>query len=609
MYNTSIDLSVLDIICIGVSVAGVLYALKGILASLKEKNFGLDILAIVAIIACLMLGEYIAAVVVVVMTLTGDFLEEYAGKRAEKELTALIDKTPDKAHLEDGTDILAKDVAVGDTLRVLGGEMVPVDGEALAEIYLDEASLTGESMPVLKCVGEAVLSGSVASETFTMRATQTADDSSYQKITHLVELAKESKAPAVRLANTISIPFTLVSLTIASAAWAISGESLRFAEVLVLATPCPLLIAAPVAFLAGLSRSAKSGIIVKGGGTLERMARVKTIAFDKTGTITNGAPEFDRVDLTDIGAQAGWTPEKVLQYAASLEHFSNHIFAKTITNQNQLKMLDVQNVKEEFGNGVIGYIADERVAVQKPPHSLDINPGETAVELMVAGKDIAHIILVDHIRVDAASSVERIRELGVQRMLMLTGDKRETALHIAKQVGIDHVHSNLLPHQKYEIIQGLENAGSKGCAIREDCGLDESSTKYDATESKGAQIAFVGDGVNDAPVLMAADVGIALGAKGASAASQSADVVIMRDTFALVPKSLEISKYTMRIAKQSMIGGIALSIALMLVASFGYIPAVFGAMLQEVLDAAAIINGIRAASSPKGKALRAEALQ
>lgn len=586
-------MSIFDIVCIVLSVAGVIYALKGIVESLKEKNFGLDILAIVAILACLLLGEYLAAVVVVIMTLTGDFLEDYAGKRAEKELTALIDKTPDKAHRLDGSDVSAKDVQVGDTLRVLPGELVPVDGEALEQTYLDESSLTGESMPVLKCVGEAVLSGSLANDTFTLRATQTADESSYQKITHLVEMARDSKAPAVRLANTISIPFTLVSLTIASLAWAISGEAIRFAEVLVLATPCPLLIAAPVAFLAGLSRAAKVGIIVKGGGTLEKLARVKTMAFDKTGTITNGTPEYDRVELTNEGAEKGWNEQKVLQYAASLEHFSNHIFAKTITAQNQQPMLSVENVKEEFGNGVLGEIAGERVAVQKPPHSMQIQPGETAVELMFAGVDIAHIILVDHIREDAQSSVEKIRRLGVRRMLMLTGDKRETAYHIAQQVGISHVHSSLLPHQKYEIVAGLE----QGCALKEDCNF-ESDTQYSATKSKGAQVAFVGDGVNDAPVLMAADVGIALGAKGSSAASQSADVVIMRDTFALVPRSLEISKRTMRIAKQSMIGGITLSVGLMLVASFGFIPAVVGAMLQEVLDAFAIVNGIRAAKTP-----------
>lgn len=583
--------SVLDIICIVIGVAGMIWCVKGTIESIKEKNFGLDILAIMAILATLLVGEYVASVIVVVMSITGELLESYAGKRAEKELDSLVSKTPNLAHLfnsdlKSTCDIDVNDISPGDILYVLNGELVPVDGILLDDASLDQSSLTGESLPINKTTGESVMSGTIAGNAFKIKAISDAKNSSYQKITELVALAKEQKSPVVRLANKVSIPFTIISLFIAFLSWFISGEAIRFAEVLVLATPCPLLIAAPVAFLAGLSRAAKSGIIIKGGGTLEQLNNVKIVAFDKTGTITQGKPLFDRIEITQIGQEEGWNEEKVLNYAASLEVFSNHILASAIVQANKLPLLQVENHRDNVGTGVSGDINNERIVLMKPPHELAINPGETVVELQVLGKDIAHIILVDHMRDDAPQTIENIRKLGINQLLVLTGDKQETAKYIASKTGITEVFSSLLPHQKYEIINNLK----KSCIFSKNC---SQLPENDSVNSK-RKVAMVGDGVNDAPVLMASDVGIALGAGGSGVATESADVVILEDKFILVSESILIGKQTMKIAKQSTIGGITLSIILMIIASFGFIPAVIGATLQEVIDVLAICNGIRA---------------
>lgn len=606
-----------DVICIIVGVVGAIWSLIGIIKGIKEHEFGLDVLALVAIISTLLVGEYFASVIVVVMTLTGDFLEDYASRQAEKELTKLISATPEVAHLvinnsEHNTeDVMVADVKVGDILQVLPGEVVPVDGEALNETVLDEAALTGESLPVNKVAGDTVLSGSVCSALFTMRATALATDSSYQKISQLADMAKSIKPSYVKLANTISIPFTIVSFIIAILAAFISGELLRFAEVLVLATPCPLLIAAPVSYLAGLSHAAKDGIIIKGGSVLERLSRVKIVAFDKTGTLTNGKPEFDRIELTDEGIMLGYDDAKVLQIVASLEKTSTHILGSAIVRHfcssvAEPSFIEVLNFAESVGRGVTGEVVlpwdssgiRHHIWVQKPHHELKTNPGETVVELIVSGKDIAHIILRDHLRENVHQIIKDLRSIGVRHIVMLTGDNPETANYIASSVGISDVRSSLLPHQKQEAVLGLEHA----------CVLHSSGVKTDCEHiddvrraGKSPAVAMVGDGVNDAPVLMAADVGIAFGARGSSAATQSADIVLEHDDFKLVYNCFETSKRTMTIARQSMIGGITLSIILMLVAAFGFIPAVIGALLQEVIDVIAICNGLRARFGRAGR--------
>jgi heavy metal translocating P-type ATPase len=559
-----------------------------IIKGLKNKEFGLDILALVAIIATLLVHEYFASVVVVMMTLTGEFLEHFASKQAEKELTALIDKTPRTAHsaesIADAQNSLFQNVDVNevqtdDILVILPGEIVPVDGVALSGSEVDESSLTGESLPVEKNDGDEVLSGSVVGgSTLIMRVSKPAVDSAYQQIVELVKQAKEEKAPAVRMADQVSIPFTFVSLLIAGAAWFLSGEPVRFAEVLVLATPCPLLIAAPVAFLGGLGNAAKRGIIIKGGGTLEKLSRAEVIAFDKTGTITSGNLIYDHIQIL----QTQYSEEQILSFCLAIENSSVHVIAKALVNSVSAKFPGLQvplasNVEENVGVGMRGDVDGKKIFVGKVQHDIDVIAGETVIELQINGDDIAHIFLRDQVRPESAATIEHIRNLGVKHLLMLTGDKKATAEHIAQEVQINDVRSHLLPHQKLEIVQGL----------RYSCSL------HSAGHSKGS-IVMVGDGINDAPVLAAADVGIALGASGNTAASNSADVVIMKNDFSLVAQSVELSKRTMNIAQQSMIGGIAISVTLMVVAAFGFIPAVAGALLQEVIDVVSICNGVRA---------------
>ncbi|MDR1861823.1 MAG: cadmium-translocating P-type ATPase [Candidatus Ancillula sp.] len=578
----------LDIICILVGVAGAFWSAWGLIQRLRQKILGLDILALVAIISTLVVGEYLASALVVVMVLTGDLLEDYTTKRAEKELSALISRAPQFAYRvseggapNDAEKVDVAQVKVDDILVVRPGEVVPVDGVALESATLDESSLTGESLPVEKQVGDEVLSGSTSSSLFKFRAARLAVDSTYQQISELVALAKDSKPATVRTADRVSIPFTVIAFIIGGIAWAVSGEPIRFAEVLVLATPCPLLIAAPVAFLAGLSKVAKRNIIVKGGTVFENLSKTRVVAFDKTGTLTQGQPVFDRIEIVDTSVV---DKEEALQFAASLEQYSNHVLARSIVEEyytnNHKPLLEVADFSETVGTGLEGNLNGKHVQIGKPRHEVKVNAGEIVVELFVSGFDCAHIFLKDKIRDDAPRTIKMLRKMGVDRIVMLTGDKRDTAAFVAQEAGILDVRSSLLPHQKYEAVEGLKAR----CVLHEKC------SKLNHT----FKVAMVGDGVNDSPVLAAADVGIAFGSRGASAATQSADVVLQKDDILLVPEVFAISKRTMRIAKQSMIGGIALSVGLMFVAAFGVIPAVIGAILQEVIDVVAIANGIRA---------------
>lgn len=574
-------MDILNIVFIAVGIAGAVWSFIGIIKGVRKGEVGLDILAVVAIVSTLLVGEYLASAVVVVMVLTGDFLEDYATKQAEKELSALISNSPETAIREDGSQIPASDVKVGDILLVQPGGVVAVDGVAIENCTLNEASLTGESLPVNKVIGDQVLSGSVSEGLFKMKVTHLATDSAYQRITQLVELAKDQKPSTVKMADQVSIPFTIVSLLIAAIAWAITGEPLRFAEVLVLATPCPLLIAAPVAFLAGLSKAASKGVIIKGGTVIEVLSRTKILAFDKTGTLTQGRPSYERIELT---VSATIDEVQALRYAASLEKLSPHVLAQAIVNENREPLFEVQDLKEITGVGVEANVNGIRVQVGKPTHNVPLQGGETVVELVVGGVDTAHIFLRDQIRPEVPDTIKKLRKLGVRRLIMLTGDKQETARFIADQAGLDvsDVRSSLLPHQKFEAVAGLKSV----CSLNKDC--------KQVNQSPKTAIGMVGDGVNDAPVLAASDVGIAFGGDGSSAATQSADVVLQKNDFELVYESLAISRNTMSIAKQSMIGGITLSVVLMLVAAFGFIPAVIGAILQEVIDVFAIVNGIRA---------------
>jgi heavy metal translocating P-type ATPase len=552
----------------------------GMARDLRQKRFGIDILAVIAIIATVAVGEVIASMIIVLMVSGGKALEDFAQGRAQRELSALLDREPQTAHrLVPGSsrvdDIAAADVAVGDLILVRSGEVVPVDGQLeSATAAFDESSLTGESLPRTRVAGELILSGSINGNlAATIVASALARDSQYQAIVGLVKQASTNRAPVVRLADRYAIPFTVVSLLIAGVAWAVSGDPVRFAEVLVLATPCPLVLAAPVAFMGGMSRAARAGIIVKGGAVLEQLARVRTAVFDKTGTLTLGTPEIARTL-----PRAPFDDRALLSLVASAEQSSSHVLAASIVaaaREQGLTLHTVVQSSEVAARGVIATLEDHVVAVGTLGFIRDIAPdagevelavGELAIYVAVDEQFAGIIIATDSIRPNARSTVGGLHRAGVRRVLMLTGDAQATADHVARSIGISEVRANCLPLDKVEAVR----------QVRE------------------RPVLMVGDGVNDSPVLASADVGIAMGARGATAASEAAAAVILVDDISLVLRAVEIGQDTVRIAMQSIWLGIALSIGLMGVAAFGLIPATLGAGIQEVVDLATILNALRA---------------
>ncbi|BCT75333.1 cobalt ABC transporter ATP-binding protein [Sinomonas cyclohexanicum] len=554
----------------------------GMVREILRGHWGLDILAVTAIVATLLVGEYIAAVIIVLMLSGGKALEDYAAGRAKRELTALLDRAPRAAHrqLPDGTveDVPLEDVAPGDLLVVRPSEVVPVDGVLESEAAsFDESSLTGESLPVDRAAGEKVLSGSVnGTAAALVRASASAADSQFSQIVALVREASASRAPVVRLADRYAVPFTLFALVLAGFGWWLSGDPRRFAEVLVVATPCPLLIAAPVAFMGGMSRAAKNGVIVKGGAVLELLARVKTAAFDKTGTLTRGRPE-----LVAVRPERGFDVEELLTLTASAEQYSSHALAASVVEAataQGVNLLPGSGAEEAATNGVLADIDGQRVLVGKrafvaqetgadvvePP----LVPGELAVYVAVDRAFAGVVVLRDLPRPEARATLARLAELGARHTVMLTGDGASTARAIAHQLGVSDVRAELLPLDKVEIVRAAEPR----------------------------PVLMVGDGVNDAPVLAAADVGVAMGARGSTAASESADAVVLVDDISKAAAAVEISQHAVRVALQSIWLGIALSVGLMLVALTGVLPAVAGALLQELVDLATILNALRALS-------------
>jgi heavy metal translocating P-type ATPase len=560
---------------------GALIALRStwsMIRSLRQGTWGIDILAVAAIVSTLLLGDYWAALVVVLMLTGGEALEDFAAHRARSELHALLARAPRQAHRETSpgvtVDVPIDEVQPGDLLEVRPGEAVPVDGMVLGDgSFFDESSLTGESLPVWRDAGETVMSGAVTGGGLVrLRATATAADSQYQTIISLVAAAADSKAPFVRLADRVAIPFTLVAFGIAALAWAFSGDPSRFAEVLVVATPCPLLIAAPVAFIAGMSRSARIGVIVKGGGVIEQLARVVTVAMDKTGTITRGAPEVTRVE-----AVGGADEVTVLRRAASLEGDSSHVLAQAIVSAAESRGIAVPvagRSEEVIAQGIRGLVEGVESAAGKlsfvapdaRPEWEALAPGETAVHVASSGSLLGRIVLTDSIRPEAAETLRELRDLGVTRVIMVSGDARETSERIGELVGVDEVHAGLLPADKVARV----------------------------AELSPRPVMMVGDGVNDAPVLAAADVGVAMGARGATAASESAGAVVLVEDLGRIPDVIRLSRRTLRIARQSIGLGIGLSTIFMVVAALGFLPAILGAAIQEGIDVVAILNGLRA---------------
>ncbi len=561
--------------------------LYGMIQDLRDGKYGIDILAATAIITSVILHEYWTAIIIVFMLTGGESLEDYAEKRARVELDSLLNRAPKKAHILRGrkvVDVAVKEIRVGDKVIIKPGEIVPVDGVIVdGESSLDESSLTGESLPIDKKKGDQLMSGALNMEgVMTLRATHTAEDSQYEQIIKLVKNAASTESPFVRLTDRYAVPFTIISFAIAGTAWAISGHALRFLEVIVVATPCPLLLAAPIALISGMSRAAKHGIIIKTGSALERLAEVKTIAFDKTGTLTHGRPIVDTITTFKP-----FTKDDILANAASLELGSNHILALAIVDAARGKNLHLPKAKmlrEQPGHGLSGkvgkynilagkfsYLMEQGVAF---PASFTPNDIKTTVTLVaIDGKLAGYISFSDELRAESKPMLERLRKLGIKKFLMVTGDNKAAALMIAKKLSISEVVSEALPADK---VRALEEVTPR-------------------------PVAFIGDGVNDAPVLTASDVGIALGARGSTAASESADVVIMLDDIGHVAKAVEIAKNTFKIAKQAILVGIGMSIILQLVFFTGKFRPVIGAALQEIVDVSVIFIALRAHGSFRRK--------
>lgn len=561
-----------------VTVVGAIIALTmfiGMVRTLRSGKYGVDLLAILAVVATLSVGEYWAAMVILVMLTGGDALEDYAAKKANTELKALLDNSPRLAHVigSNGTqDVAVDDVQIGDQIVVKPGELVPVDGVVIVgQSDFDESSLTGEARPVAKLAGDAVMSGAInGNNAVTIQVNRLAKDSQYQQLVKLVKEAEQTPAHFVRLADRYAVPFTIAAIVISAIAWLISGNPHRFAEVLVVASPCPLILAAPVAMVSGMSRASRNGIVVKTGSVLEKLATAKTGAFDKTGTITNGHLTVAKVlPAPDI------TAEHLLHLAASAEQDSSHILARSLlqyANEREISLSPVSGLEEVTGKGITAEIEDHQVKMGKLNFVAPDNPKAalptTAIYASVDGKYYGAISFSDHVRPEAQQTMTTLKELGVSNLIMLTGDQQAIAQNIAKMVGITTVRANLLPQDKIAALQ---------------------SVPHDLHP-----VFMVGDGVNDAPSLASADVGIAMGAHGSTAASETADVVILQDNLSRVAKAVAISKDTLKVAKQAVLIGIAICTILMLIACTGIIPAFVGAMLQEVIDTVSILWALKA---------------
>lgn len=562
----------------GYSVAVALILCIGMVRDIFGGRYGVDVIAIVAIISTLAIGEYWASLIIVFMMTGGEALEDFASNRAKSELTELLKRVPKIAHKQmvDGSivDVPIDDVGLHDNIVIRPGEVVPVDAVVVTGASsLDESSLTGESEPVDVGVGDDIMSGVVNGESPLMvRTMRVAKDSQYAQIVRLVKAAGETKAPFVRLADQYAVPFTIAAFAIGGIAWWVSGDARRFAEVLVVATPCPLLLAAPIALISGMSRSAKQGIIVKNGGVLERLAAVKTVAFDKTGTLTTG-----KLSVEMVLPAKGTAEEELLGVCASAEQTSGHVTALAIMDEARRRHVTVDATTgsvEVPGGGIRctinrhvvlagkrDFLIKHGVAAASIPEHV-----KTATYVAQSGRFLGLISYADTIRPESKKTLTMLRKLGVERFIMLTGDHQSTAEAVASHLGITDIHANCLPKDKLEIVRDFP--------IR--------------------PVMMAGDGVNDAPVLAASDVGVAMGARGATAASESADVVIMVDSILRVASAIDIAKRTMHIATQSVLVGIALSVILMIIASIGLIPPIVGAVLQEVVDVIVILNALRA---------------
>ena len=552
-----------------------------IIRSLWKGEVGLDIVAALSMTAALLFGETLAAAVVALMYSGGTFLESFAEGRAKREMSELLSRVPRTAtrhHNGTLTEVPLDDISPGDLLLIRQGDVAPVDGTVeSSQAMLDQSALTGESMPIRLERDHDVMSGSTnAGEAFDLRVTRRAADSTYAGIVRLVEAAQASKAPMARLADRYSLLFLAVTVALATAAWWFTGDPIRAVAVLVVATPCPLILAVPVALVAGLSRAAHFGVLIKGAKPLESLARINTLILDKTGTLTDGRPQN-----VSIVTQTEMSADDILYFAAALDQASKHPIAQSIVLAAVAKGLTIpipENTIETPGEGVTGTVDGRKVAVGgagfvagqvgKPNTDVTVlEAGSVVVSLAVDGKHVGHIVMADALRSGTVELLKGMRRLGISRVLLATGDRRAVAEAVTEGLGLDAIRADLTPDQKVLLV---------------------------LSEHKNGPVMMVGDGVNDAPALAAADIGVAMGARGAAASAEAADVVLLVDRLNGLLPGIEIAQRSRRIALESVAAGIGLSIAGMIAAAFGYLSPVQGALLQEVIDVAVILNALRA---------------
>ena len=564
-----------------ITVAGGILALSmfiEMVKTLRKGNYGVDLLAITAIIATLLVGEYWASLIIILMLVGGETLEDYAAGRANRELSALLQKTPDIAHvMQEGkvVDMDLDDVEIGAHLLIKPMEVVPIDGVLLSEAaILDESSVTGETKPNELQQGDEILSGAInGSSSIEIRTSVAASESQFQKIVALVREAEATPANFVRLADRYAVPFTIMAYIIAAVAYFISGDPVRIAEVLVVASPCPLILAAPIAFVSGMSRSSKNGFLIKNGTIIEKLATAKAIFFDKTGTITDGKIEVDAI----VPAE-GISQEELLNIVYTIEKSSTHILAKAVSSyaeSHNVQSLALESLSEVAGLGVTGQINGQLIKIGRAsfvgaPEGLDF---ETAFYVSRDGQYIGAVTFSDTLRANAPAVIKDLRQAGFESITMLTGDNARVADKIAAQVGITEVYSSMLPEEKLAKIQA--------------------STIHPTI--------MVGDGVNDAPALTLADVGISIGTGNNTVASEAADIVLLKNDLSSVTKAVHISRDTLTIAKQAVLIGIIICVILMLIAATGLIPAIIGALFQEVIDVVSILYALRALKGFKNK--------
>jgi heavy metal translocating P-type ATPase len=558
-----------------------IFLLKDIVTSLSRSEFGLDLVAAMSLSAAIYFGETLAASIVALMYSGGQLLEDFATTRARSEMRALLSRTPKTAlrHVDGQLlEVGVETIVPGDLVFVRQGDTIPVDGKLKSDrALLDTSMLTGESIPVLCKTDDEVSSGSLCLDmAFVMQAIRPASESTYAGIVRLVEAAQNAKAPMVRLADRFALWFLAFTVILASVAWMTSIDHNRMLAVLVSATPCPLILAVPIAIISGISRAARRGVLLKGGPVLEALARTSVLVIDKTGTLTLG-----RASLRDIKANARHKPEDLLRFAASLDQASVHVIAASLVEAAHARGIILSTpseVSETAGSGIEGYVENRKIVVGGQDfvrQKLNLRSlrqsvpatGSAVVAIGIDGRFAGELILADEVRSDAELALQHLREVGVRRIVLASGDRREVVTAIGSKLSLDALHSELGPNEKVALV---------------------------LAEKKNGVVLMAGDGVNDAPALAAADIGISMGARGSPASAEAADAVLLVDNLLRIAEAIAISQRSIKIALQSVYVGLGLSAAAMAAAALGYLPVIQGAIFQEIIDVAVILNALRA---------------